>query len=49
MLKVIPPHVAIERFTGEAPDALHLAPDWNHDRQRIINRVQEILDAEHCH
>lgn len=35
--------VAIERFSGEAQDETLIAPDWCGDRNRIVQRVEELL------
>lgn len=46
MLLHIPGTTAIERFTGDSPDHLHLAPDWCGQRTKIIDRVSAIM-TEH--
>lgn len=43
VIRILPSHVAIERFTGDAPGDSLLAPDWCGDRTRIVKRVEEIL------
>lgn len=35
-IEYLPPAMAVERFTGEAPDALHLAPAWSDCRDEIL-------------
>jgi len=35
-IEYLPPAMAVERFTGEAPDALHLAPEWSDRRDEIL-------------
>ncbi len=35
--------VAIERFTGDSPSALHLAPEWSGCRQQIVAEVESIM------
>jgi radical SAM protein (TIGR01212 family) len=38
-----PAHTAIERFTGDSPSELHVAPDWSGNRQAIVSGVESLL------
>lgn len=40
-IKLTNPNCAIERFTGDSPDELHIAPDWSADRNQIITLVEK--------
>ncbi|MBR6459516.1 MAG: TIGR01212 family radical SAM protein, partial [Actinomycetaceae bacterium] len=44
MIKIIGPETAIERFSGESPSEMLLAPNWCGERDRIIAEVEKILD-----
>ncbi|HSQ41547.1 MAG TPA: TIGR01212 family radical SAM protein [Fibrobacteraceae bacterium] len=44
VMRELPPAIAIERFSGEAPSESLLAPDWCGDRNAIVKRVMEILN-----
>ena len=46
MIKIIGPDTAIERFSGESPSDMLLAPNWCGERDRIIAKVEEILGRE---
>lgn len=37
--------VCVERFSGESPDNMLIAPDWSGDRERIVAYVTELLKA----
>ncbi|PWJ62502.1 MULTISPECIES: TIGR01212 family radical SAM protein [unclassified Fibrobacter] len=46
MIKIIGMETAIERFSGESPSELLIAPDWCGERDRIISTVEKILNGE---
>jgi uncharacterized protein len=43
MICQLPAHVAVERFSGESPSDLLVAPAWSGERDRIIKEVERIL------
>ena len=43
MIKIIGPDIAIERFSGESPSEMLLAPNWCGEREKIIEQVEKIL------
>ena len=43
MIRIIGPETAIERFSGESPSDMLIAPDWCGERDRIIAKVEGIL------
>ncbi len=43
MIRIFDFEVAVERFSGESPGELLLAPDWSGERDRIIAEVERIL------
>ena len=43
MIKIIGPDTAIERFSGESPSDMLLAPNWCGERDRIIAEVEKLL------
>ena len=45
MIKIIGKETAIERFSGESPSEMLIAPDWCGERDRIIAKVEEFLSA----
>ena len=45
MIKIIGPDIAIERFSGESPSELLIAPDWCGERDKIIATVEKLLDS----
>lgn len=44
MIKIIGKETAIERFSGESPSELLIAPNWCGERDKIISTVEKILD-----
>lgn len=44
MIKVIGTETAIERFSGESPSEMLIAPNWCGERDRIIAEVEKRLD-----
>lgn len=38
--------VAVERFSGESPDELLIAPDWCGEREKIVAEVERILQQQ---
>lgn len=44
MIKIIGVNTAIERFSGESPSEMLIAPNWCGERDRIITEVEKILD-----
>lgn len=46
MIKIIGMETAIERFSGESPSDMLLAPNWCGERDKIISTVEKILDGE---
>ena len=45
MIKIIGPDIAIERFSGESPSELLIAPNWCGERDKIIAAVEKLLDS----
>ena len=45
MIKIIGPDIAIERFSGESPSELLIAPNWCGERDKIIATVEKLLDS----
>jgi len=43
MISIFDFQVAVERFSGESPNELLLAPDWSGERDRIIAEVERFL------
>jgi len=37
-------NIVIHRLTGDCPDGLLLAPDWNSDKHRIISKINAYLE-----
>lgn len=46
MIKIIGFKTAIERFSGESPSELLLAPNWCGERDKIITEVEKILSIQ---
>lgn len=46
MIKIIGMETAIERFSGESPSDMLLAPNWCGERDKIISTVEKILSGE---
>jgi len=46
MIKIIGTDIAIERFSGESPSEMLIAPDWCGERDKIIATVEKLLDNE---
>ena len=46
MIKIIGPETAIERFSGESPSDMLIAPDWCGERDKIIATVENILGGK---
>lgn len=44
MIRIIGPETAIERFSGESPSEMLLAPDWCGERDKIIATVEKLLN-----
>ena len=40
------PDMIVHRITGDCPDGLLVAPDWNKDKNRIIAAIRERLERE---
>ena len=45
MIKIIGFKTAIERFSGESPSDMLIAPDWCSERDKIIATVEKLLDS----
>lgn len=45
MIKIIGPETAIERFSGESPSDMLIAPSWCGERDKIIATVEKILES----
>ena len=45
MIKIIGTDIAIERFSGESPSEMLIAPDWCGERDKIIATVEKLLDS----
>ena len=45
IIKIIGPDIAIERFSGESPSELLIAPNWCGERDKIIATVEKLLDS----
>ena len=46
MIKIIGTDIAIERFSGESPSEMLIAPDWCGERDKIIATVEKLLGSE---
>ena len=44
MIKIIGKDIAIERFSGESPSELLIAPNWCGERDKIIATVEKLLE-----
>ena len=44
MIKIIGFETAIERFSGESPSDMLIAPDWCGERDKIIATVEKLLN-----
>ncbi len=40
------PDIVVHRITGDCPDGMLVAPEWNRDKNKVINLVREKLDGE---
>ena len=40
------PDMIVHRVTGDCPDGLLVAPEWNTDKNRVINLIREALEKE---
>lgn len=40
------PDIIVHRITGDCPDGLLVAPDWNKDKNAVINGIRQRLSAE---
>ena len=45
MIKIIGTDIAIERFSGESPSEILIAPNWCGERDKIIATVEKLLDS----
>ena len=45
MIKIIGTGIAIERFSGESPSEMLIAPKWCGERDKIITTVEKLLEA----
>ena len=45
MIKIIGTNIAIERFSGESPSEMLIAPNWCGERDKIIATVEKLLDS----
>jgi hypothetical protein len=45
MIKIIGTDIAIERFSGESPSEMLIAPKWCGERDKIITTVEKLLEA----
>ena len=45
-LKRINPEVVIHRVTGDCPDGMLVAPEWNKDKNEIISEIQRRFDQK---
>ena len=43
MIKIIGTETAIERFSGESPSEMLIAPNWCGERDKIIAQVESLL------
>jgi radical SAM protein (TIGR01212 family) len=40
------PDMIVHRITGDCPDGLLVAPEWNRDKNKVINLIRERLEAD---
>ena len=40
------PNMVVHRITGDCPDGLLVAPEWNRDKNKVINLIREKLESE---
>ena len=45
MIKIIGTDIAIERFSGESPSEMLIAPNWCGERDKILATVEKLLDS----
>ena len=45
MIRIIGPETAIERFSGESPSEMLIAPNWCGERDKIIAKVEELIGS----
>lgn len=46
ILSHLSPDVIIHRLTGDCPDGLLIAPEWNKDKHAVIRKIEEKLASE---
>ena len=40
------PDMIVHRITGDCPEGLLVAPEWNRDKNKIIESIRMILDGD---
>ena len=43
------PDMTVHRITGDCPDGLLVAPEWNRDKNKIIDLIRKRLEKENLH
>ncbi len=43
------PDIIIHRITGDCPDGLLVAPEWNKDKNKVIDLIRKRLESERLH
>ena len=43
------PDMTVHRITGDCPDGLLVAPEWNRDKNKIIDLIRKKLEKENLH
>ena len=45
-LSRLKPDMIVHRITGDCPDGLLVAPEWNRDKNKVINLIRKRLDSD---
>lgn len=47
-VNLLPPEIAVHRFTGDPPRRLLIAPEWCTDKKRVLNAINQKLSRPHA-
>ena len=47
-VNLLPPDIAVHRFTGDPPRRLLIAPEWCTDKKRVLNAINQKLSRPHA-
>ena len=45
-LSRLKPDMVVHRITGDCPDGLLVAPEWNRDKNKVINLIRKRLESD---